>query len=228
MIFDLLICARAGSKGVRNKNIRKIGKKSLLQKTIEMAIKVPGIKNVYVSTDSVKYKKISENLGATVPFLRPKRLSGSKAKEWKVWQHFILNQKKINSNLIVLPTTSPFRKLSDIKKGIFLFKSGKFDAVIAITESSKNPYYNMVEVDRKKYLHLCKYNSKSDYYYSRQEAPFVFDITTFFYIINCKFIVNNNSLHDGNLGGVIVPKERSLDIDTEIDLKFANFLNKNN
>jgi len=225
MNFDILICARSGSKGVRNKNIRKVGKKSLLAQTIDMAMKVKRINNVFVSTDSLKYKKISENIGAIVPFLRPKILSGDNVPEWKVWKHFVLNQKKYNNNLIILPTTSPFRKLIDIKNAISLFRTNKFDIVIGIAEDSRNPYFNMVEKVNKKYFKLSKTNLK--YCYRRQDAPKVYSITTFFYILNSKFILNKNSMHQGKIGAVIVPKDRSLDIDTELDLRFARFLHKN-
>ena len=71
-------------------------------------------------------------------------------------------------------------------------------------------------------MSLSKYYKKK--IYRRQDAPKVFDITTFFYILSCKFITQYNSLHDGKIGAIIVPKVRSIDLDTEYDLKFANFL----
>ena len=114
----VLICARSGSKGIRNKNIKKLGKLSVLENTILQAKKLRYIKSVFVSTDSKKYKIIAENVGGTVPFLRPKYLSGDKISEWKVWKHFVkkMNFKK-NDLIIILPTTSPFRKIKDILKG---------------------------------------------------------------------------------------------------------------
>ena len=67
--------ARGGSKDVKNKNIRDFNSKPLIYYTIKEALKVKNFSNYIVSTDSIKIKKISENLGANCPFLRPKKLS---------------------------------------------------------------------------------------------------------------------------------------------------------
>ena len=78
-----------------------------------------------MSTDSKKIANISKSFGAEIPFLRPKKLSADKTNEWDVWQHFA-KQKNFNKKdqiLIVLPTTSPFRKVEDITKCINYMKS---------------------------------------------------------------------------------------------------------
>tara|TARA_B100001057_G_scaffold501284_1_gene623198 strand:+ start:12251 stop:12958 length:708 start_codon:yes stop_codon:yes gene_type:complete len=220
----VLVCARSGSKGIKNKNIKKIGKLSLLENTILQARKLRQIKSVFVSTDSKKYGIIAENAGAIVPFLRPKYLSGDKISEWKVWKHFIkkMNLKK-NDIIIVLPTTSPFRKIEDILKGIRLYNKREFDVVIAVNESSRNPYYNMLE-KKKNVFNLVKKQKK--FFYRRQDVPKVYDVTTFFYIFNTNFLKQKKNLHDGKIGAIVVPKARSIDIDTKLDLMFARYLKK--
>ena len=220
----VLICARSGSKGVKNKNIKKFGRLSILENTITQAKKIKKIKSVFVSTDSKKYKIISENAGAIVPLLRPKYLSGDKVSEWKVWKHFVKKMNLKKSDLIVvLPTTSPFRKITDVLKGIRLYNKSKFDVVIAVNESSRNPYYNMLE-KKKTSFYLVK--KKKIFFNRRQDVPKTFDVTTFFYILNCKFICNKNSLHDGKIGAVIVPRERAIDLDTKFDFKISKLLSK--
>ena len=221
----VLICARSGSKGIKDKNIQKIGKFNLLQSTIKQAKKIPHIKSVYVSTDSYKYKAIAENVGAVVPFIRSKSLSKDNTPEWKVWQNFIdkigFHDEQI---IIVLPTTSPNRKLSDINKGLKLFKKNQYDVVIAVTESEKNPYYNMLE-KKGSILQLSKRSKKN--FFRRQDAPKVYDMTTFFYILKCEFIRKKNSIHQGKIGCIKIPRIRATDIDTVIDLEFAKFIKKN-
>ena len=69
------IAARAGSRGIPNKNIKIIGGKPLIAHTIEKAIKSKIFSHVIVSTDSKKIANISKKYGATVPFIRPKELS---------------------------------------------------------------------------------------------------------------------------------------------------------
>ena len=220
----VLICARSGSKGIKDKNIQKIGKYNLLESTIYQAKKIPGIKSIYVSTDSNKYKFIAEKSGAIVPFLRSKLLSKDSTPEWLVWQSFINKMKlKDEQTLIVLPTTSPNRNLYDVNKGIKLFEKKKHDVVIAITESGRNPYYNMLE-KKNNNLYLSKKIKKI--FFARQNLPKVYDMTTFFYILKSGFIRKKKSLHHGKIGGVIVPRSRSVDIDTLIDLEFARLMKK--
>ena len=89
MKFHALICARAGSKGIKNKNIRHFKKKPLISYPIKLAKSIKRIKSVSVSTDSRKIATISESYGADIPFIRSKRLSSSKANEWDVWKDFV-------------------------------------------------------------------------------------------------------------------------------------------
>ncbi len=221
----VLICARSGSKGIKDKNIQKVGKFNLLQLAIKQAKKIPNLESIYVSTDSDKYRSIAQKAGATVPFLRNKLLSKDNTPEWKVWQNFInkmgLNDEQI---IIILPTTSPNRKLSDISKGMKLFEKNKHDIIIAVTESTKNPYFNMLE-KKGNNLQLSKKDKKK--FFIRQNLPKVYDMTTFFYILKCGFIRKKNSLHQGKIGGITIPRARATDIDTVLDLKFARFINKN-
>ena len=85
MIDVCVICARKGSKQVKNKNIKKINGKPLISWSIEQAIKSKLFYKVYVSTDSKKIAQIAKKSGAEVPFLRPSRLSNDKISKFLVW-----------------------------------------------------------------------------------------------------------------------------------------------
>ena len=93
MKFHALICARAGSEGIKNKNIKKFKGKPLIAHPIQLAKKIKKFKSISVSTDSKKIANISKYYGADVPFIRSKKLSTSKISEWKVWEDFV--KKKI-------------------------------------------------------------------------------------------------------------------------------------
>ena len=84
-----LICARGGSKGIKNKNLLKIGKKSLLRISIEQAKKIKAIKKIFVSTDSKKIAREAAKYGAIVPFIRPKNLGKDTTPEILVWRHAV-------------------------------------------------------------------------------------------------------------------------------------------
>ena len=133
-------------KGYKNKNIRIFKSKPLISYPIKSAQRIKEIVSISVSTDSKKIAKLAKKYGAEIPFIRPKKLSGDKVKEWDVWKHFVKKKRLINKDqiLVVLPTTSPLRKIEDIKKCIKLYKQKRFDTVLMITKSNKNPFFNMM------------------------------------------------------------------------------------
>ena len=121
-----LIPARAGSKGIKNKNIKLINKKPLIYYSIILAINSKLINEVYVSTDSNKIKNISLKYGAKVPFLRPKKFSEDNSSDLQVFKHFInwykKHIKKDIDYIVHLRPTTPFRKLVTIEKAIKIIK----------------------------------------------------------------------------------------------------------
>tara|TARA_E500000178_G_scaffold356378_1_gene433816 strand:+ start:1719 stop:2438 length:720 start_codon:yes stop_codon:yes gene_type:complete len=224
-----LICARGGSKGLKNKNIKIFNSKPLIYWTIKIANKLKIIKKLYVSTDSKKIAKLSKKFGAEVPFLRPNKLATDKSPEVYTWRHalkfFYKKYKYLPGILLVLPVTSPLRKKEDVIKCINLYKKTKSDAVIAVTESYRNPYFNMIFRDKKGISKLI-INSKKKIT-RRQDAPITFDMTTVAFVINTKFILKKKNIFKGIVRSVIVNQESSIDIDNIKDFKIAEFLKKN-
>lgn len=82
-----LIPARAGSKGVPNKNIRTLGGHSLLAWSIASCRKATAVNRVIVSTDSAQYAETAKKLGAEAPFLRPPEISGDRATDYDFIVH---------------------------------------------------------------------------------------------------------------------------------------------
>tara|TARA_B100000315_G_scaffold102420_1_gene93952 strand:- start:892 stop:1575 length:684 start_codon:yes stop_codon:yes gene_type:complete len=227
MKFHALICARAGSKGIKNKNIKTFKGKPLIVYPIKLAKSIKTIKTVSVSTDSKKIANISRYYGADVPFMRSKKLSSSSAREWDVWEDFIKrkNFKNEEDIIVILPTTSPFRIKKDVEKCISLYKKKKFDYVMVIAKASHNPYFNMVKKNKKNLVKICMPLNKK--IVRRQDAPKIFNITTVCYVVSAKFVLSKKSVFkSGKIGAIEIPYERSLDLDTEFDLKIANLLNR--
>jgi CMP-N-acetylneuraminic acid synthetase len=167
---------------------------------------------------------MGKKYGAYVPFLRPKKLSKDNSSEWSVWQHAIdFCQKNYHfEDVIILPVVSPLRKLIDINKSIKLYKKNRNKCVITVTNSSRNPYFNMVTLDKNKNAKLVIDKKKN--FFRRQDAPKVYDICTVSYILNKKLINKHKSLFDCKLVAEIIPKYRSLDIDDKFDLEIARSL----
>ena len=210
MKFHALICARAGSKGIKNKNIRKFNGKPLISYPIKLAKSIKGIESVSVSTDSKKIASISRHYGADIPFIRSKKLSSSKANEWDVWEDFVKKKKikKKDDIIVILPATSPFRIKKDVEKCISLYKKNFFDYVMVITKASHNPHFNMVKRNKNNLIKICMPLKKR--IVRRQDAPKIYNITTICFVVSAKFIMSKKSaLKSGKVGAIEIPYERS-------------------
>ena len=149
-----LIFARGGSKGIKKKNLLPFKNTTLLGNSIKQSKKCKIISDTYVSTENNEIIKEAEKNKAKI-ILRPKKLSTSTAYEIDAWKHAIIYLKKkkiINSNsyIISLPTTGPLRNLNDINRGIATAIANKNDITFGVTESYRNPYFNIFEKVGKK------------------------------------------------------------------------------
>ena len=159
-----LICARGGSKGLKNKNIKKFHGKHLIEWTFKIAKSIDKFTNIVLSTDSQKIAKIAKKNRIEVPFLRPKNLAKDNSKEINVWKHALKYLKKIDKFpdiLVILPVTSPLRKKIHIDQAIKKFEKSKSDALITIKESDRNPYFNMVKLNKNKHAQIVNNKKKN-------------------------------------------------------------------
>jgi N-acylneuraminate cytidylyltransferase/CMP-N,N'-diacetyllegionaminic acid synthase len=116
-----VIPARSGSKGIKNKNTKKLGGQPLIAWPIKAALKSRYLDMVLVSTDSLKISKLAKKYGAEVPFLRPKELATDTAATVNVIKHAIkfLNKKLyIFDYVLCLEPTSPLTSGNDIDNAI--------------------------------------------------------------------------------------------------------------
>jgi len=223
------ICARKGSKGVINKNIKKINGKELIYYTIKQAVKSRIFDKVVVSSDSKKILKLSKKFGADFVYLRNK--SGAKdnspkipaIKELTKASELFYNTKF--DFIMDLDVTSPLRKISDIKKSYIFFKSKKADILLSCCVSKKSPYFNIVEKKKDK-IFTSKFISKS--ISRRQDAPITYDLNASIYIWKRKILENCKTLYTKRTVLFVMPQERSIDIDTKFDFRVVkSFLKKN-
>lgn len=221
-----VIPARAGSKGLPGKNIKKLLGKPLIAYSIEQARKSKYIDRVIVSTDSKKIARVARRLGAQVPFLRPKYLANDKSSTINVLLHAIdwLEKERFAFDILVLlHVTSPLRSVDDIDRSIALLFKKNTNNVFSVTPAHRNPYFNMVEFDKSGKVNLIKRGK----YTNRQSAPNVFDINSSIYVWWKDVLKNSKSLFPGLTRIYLMPKERSVDIDDQIDFKIVQMLLKN-
>ncbi|MFH1760571.1 MAG: acylneuraminate cytidylyltransferase family protein [bacterium] len=221
------ICARGGSKGVPNKNIRLLGGKPLIAYSIETGLKCKLINRLIVSTESEEIARVAEKYGAEVPFMRPPELARDNSPEWNVWRH-IVQKMTLDSNygerdiFVSLPPTSPFRSAEDVSSCITFLQNSDADIVITVRSASRHPSFNMVVFDKDNYARIAQPPEKT--ITRRQDAPAVYDMTTAVYVTRPEYIIRSNSIFEGRVKALILPEERALDIDTELDFSFAEFL----
>lgn len=219
-----LICARGGSKGLKNKNIKKFHGKYLIEWTFKIAKNINKFSNIILSTDSNKIIKIAKKNKIEAPFLRPKYLAMDNSKEINVWKHALKYLKKINKFpdiLVVLPATSPLRKKKHIHQAINRFKKSKSDALITITDADRNPYFNMVSLKKNHYAKIVIDNKR---FSRRQDAPKVYSISTICFVLKPNFILKTKSIYDGKISTIFFDKKYSIDIDDAHDFKIAETL----
>ena len=218
------ICARSGSKGVPNKNIKKIAGKPLIQHTIEQAKKSKVFSDIIVSSDCKKILKIAEKLGVHA-LKRTNQLSKDFVGKVDVIRDAAIKAQKMLDkkfdNVIDLDVTSPLRQVSDIHNSFKKFQNGNYQNLITGCVARKNPYFNMIEI-KKNVLSISKRTNKK--IYSRQKSPQVFEMNASIYIWKNKALMNKSNLVTSKTAFYEMPEERSIDIDTMLDWKIVSFL----
>ena len=215
------VFARGGSKGVPGKNIRPLAGKPLLTYAIDMARQV-GVAKVFVSTDDDAIAEVAHTYGASV-ILRPAELARDESPEWLAWRHALDWLDKHGETFDVflsLPATSPMRNVEDVQACLDKLDE-ETDIVVTMTETARSPWFNMVRSEDN-YIQLLLSGEKS--YIRRQDVPQAFDMTTVAYVTRPKFIRTAGGIFEGRVKGVLVPNERALDIDTELDFLVAETL----
>lgn len=216
------ICARGGSQGVPGKNIRPLRGKPLIVHTIEQAQACPQIDAVYVSTDDPAIAAVASAAGALVPFLRPAELATSTAPKVPVINHLVGEVRRAGidvGRVVDLDPTSPLRTVDDISRAMALFDD-ETDVVITGFEAEKNPYFNMVEYQPDGNVGLVKKPPSG--IAGRQAAPKVFSMNASIYVWRPEAL--NRGIWGGRVKLYVMPRERSIDIDSEIDFFFVEKL----
>lgn len=219
-----LIPARGGSKGLPHKNIRLLGDKPLIGWTIEAALNSACFTRVVVSTDDAEIADISKSYGAEVPFQRPAELANDQAKSIDVVIQALqwfegLGQKF--DQIALLQPTSPLRNASDIQKALDVFNLKKAGAVVSICECEHSPLWmNTVGED----LSMCDFLSKSILNQNRQGLKQYYRLNGAIYLADIQYLKDCCGFFGPRTYAYVMPQERSVDIDSELDLRFAWFL----
>ena len=219
------IFARGGSKEVSGKNIREICGKPLLAYSIEQAREINKIKKIFVSTDDAKIASIATKYGADV-IDRPSEIAKDDSNEWLAWKHAIewtQEQNYFFDTFLSLPTTAPLRNRLDIIRALNKLDV-QTDVVITMTQAARNPWFNMVSIDKS--LNAKLISKVNKFKANRQNYKRIYNVTTACYVAKKSYLQKCNNIFDGKVKAQIIPKERSIDIDDNIDIEIARLLYK--
>jgi CMP-N-acetylneuraminic acid synthetase len=220
-----LICARGGSKGLPRKNLRALAGKPLIGWAIEVAKNCPSLDRIVVSTDDVEIADVARHFGAEVPFMRPNELARDDSPELLSWQHCLRTlttlEGKAPEALVAVPATAPLRAVEDVEACVANLFQSHADLCITVKAAERNPYFTMVTLEDGWVNMLMKPPKPI---FRRQDAPEVFDIVPVAYAAWGKYLLGASRLLEGRVRATMVPVERSVDIDTEEDFAFAEFV----
>jgi len=223
-----IIPARGGSKGIPRKNLVNVLGNPLIAYTIEVAKDCRCLDRVIVSTDDEEIRAVALEYGAEVPFLRPRELAEDHVPDKPVFVH-ALRWLEENENyrpdiVLNLRPTSPLRLVQDIEKVVEKIITTGCDSVRTVCRVNHHPYW-MKKLEGDRLIPFIK-GKDERIYYQRQLLPPVYRITGSIDAMRRDVILNSDFLYGEDVRAVIIPPERSYEVDTPLDLKIIEFLLK--
>ncbi|WP_342600369.1 acylneuraminate cytidylyltransferase family protein [Psychrobacillus sp. FSL H8-0483] len=222
-----IIPARGGSKSIPKKNIVQFNGKPLIAWTIETALKTNEIDKVIVSTDCSEIANVSTKHGAEVQ-IRPSKLASDDALVIETIKYVLEELKKSNEQfdyIVLLEATSPLRLPEDVSKCIQKIEIDKLDSIATYKEADLNPHRAWKIEDGIPNTFIEGVIP----WLPRQKLPKAYQLNGAVYVVKVKELMQSSrELVLGKKGAIIMPKERSVDIDDSIDFIIAETIMKKN
>ena len=224
-----MIPARSGSKGVPNKNIKKLGGYSLLEWSIAACKKCKFIDDIYVSTDSEMYRQLAISKGAKAPFLRPKEISSDFSTDYEFITHsldWLKNNKDEPEIIVHIRPTTPLRSVSLMNQAIQFFLSNKKATALRSVHEMSESAYKTFEISKDGKLNcICSNNFNLDFSNNaRQNFPKTYAANGYIDLLSTKFIRDNGLLHGDNVIPFITPF--TIEVDNAEDFEYLEYIVK--
>ena len=220
-----LVPARAGSKGIPNKNIRLLAGSPLLARAIQSGLASGVMDRIVLTTDSAEFAEVGKNAGAEVPFIRPPELARDETPMLPVIQHaanHLIATGWTPEIIVLLQPTAPFRSPQDIAKAVeWLLNNPKYESVVSVEQVPEHyaPHFVMrVENDR-----LLPFMADGLKITRRQDAPKAFTRSGQFYVMRTKTLLEKNSIYGDNCFPFVTSHE-AVNLDTMDDWAAAEKL----
>jgi len=217
-----VIPARSGSKRIPQKNIRPFHGIPILFRTVQKLLNSNLFDKIIVSTDSANFANIAQSAGAVVTTLRPPKLSDDNVGLREVMKHELellgLNEKSVVETFCILPCT-PLLKIIDLKNALEIYDPKKYDQIIAVSEFSNN-IKKAFYFDSTQKLKMC--SPEYSFIMTQDLEKYYFDAGQFYLSTSGKWITGELN----QMQGIVIPRLRAIDIDSEEDWNFAELVFK--
>lgn len=217
-----IIPVRGGSKGIPRKNLAIVGGLSLLERTILQAAEVYSAADIFVSTEDQELAETASRSGARV-IDRPVELAEDESTTNSVVSHLLgaVDPSRARyRSFTILQVTSPFRSASDISAAERLMRSGAYDSVLSAYREAHAHPAKMYWWEGGKATPVAPAHERA----RRQELPPVYRRNGAIFACTRDYFEATGLLWGGTIGLVVMPRSRSLDIDTTDDLEEARRL----
>lgn len=226
-----LIPARSGSKSIKDKNILLLNKHPLISYSIAVAKQSKMISDVYISTNSKKYSKISLSYGAIVPFLRPSDISLDSSLDREFFMHFIewckKNRTKVPDLIVHLRPTTPLRNYKIIDDAIeYLINHPNASSLRSCQDTQLTPFKMFFDDSGYIKPYMVDENYPESYNQPRQKFPKTYLPNGYVDIIRPKILLETGLLHGDKILLYVTPF--TADIDDISDYELAKQLLTNN
>lgn len=222
-----LVPARGGSKGIPRKNLAPVGGRPLISWTLEEAIASGVFDRLVVSTDSPEIAETAKLWGGEVPFLRPEALARDETAGIEPVLHALEALREggyLPDRVMLLQPTSPLRTRDDIRAALELAESKEAPSVVSVCPAVPPPEW----VRR-----VTPEGILQDYFPSLHAAPTrqtlgaAYALNGALYLTRTEVLIQERSFYGNPTYALIMPRERSVDIDTPWDLALADMIIRN-
>lgn len=220
------LCARGGSKGVPNKNLRLLLGKPLLAHSLEQARASGLFEAIAVSSDSPEILAAARDCGADYLIERPAELASDTAAKLPAIRHCVTETERLTRHdydtVVDLDATSPLRDPQDIINATALLEDKRVANVITGAPARRSPYFNLVEVAQDGIVRLSK--PLAEPIIRRQDAPACYDMNASIYVWRRAALFAGDSIFNADTLLYVMPEARSVDIDSELDFMIVEHL----
>ena len=220
-----LIPARRGSKGVADKNLRNVGGRPLISYSLDVAISCRALNPIIVSTDDERIIELARQMGLEVPFTRPSYLSGDDTPMLPVVQHALDEVERISHQspewICLLQPTAPLRTKEDVEAAIEIARHTDADSVVSVVQVFATHPILMKRIRNERLLPYCIEEKEGT---RRQDLePPAFMRNGAIYLLRPE-VIRAGSLLGRSTEPYVMPEERSINIDSELDLELVEAL----